>query len=75
MHWFSFDNIQSAEYMVNELVAMIAGREATAQAMDTNVAALKHHLPQLNTLQVWDNLNRSVVSVAMGVCYRWMIVR
>ena len=53
--WFRFDEIQSAEYVVNRIVERLFGVHATSAAMDQKLEALRQAFHQVRCLVVWDN--------------------
>ena len=54
--WFNFQEIHSAEYVVNELARELLGLSATAQPMERKLQALIQKLRREAHLLVWDNL-------------------
>jgi tetratricopeptide (TPR) repeat protein len=53
--WFSFDEIRSAEYVINQLVDSIFGTEALAAPLEQKLAGLIKTLRAHPFLLVWDN--------------------
>ena len=54
--WFNFQEIHSAEYVVNELVQAFLGLSATALPMEQKLQGLVQRLGSEPHLLVWDNL-------------------
>ena len=53
--WLKFDDIRSAEYVINTLIATLFDHAATALPMDKKLLALVAALREQTTLIVWDN--------------------
>lgn len=53
--WFSFQDIGSSEYVVNEMVARLFGTAATANDMAEKLDALVQMLKAQPFIVVWDN--------------------
>ncbi|MCI5126235.1 MAG: tetratricopeptide repeat protein, partial [Candidatus Electrothrix sp. AR5] len=53
--WFSFDEIRSAEYVINQLVDGIFGTEALATPLEQKLAGLIKVFREHSFLLVWDN--------------------
>ncbi|CAK8721767.1 hypothetical protein GCAAIG_11405 [Candidatus Electronema halotolerans] len=53
--WFSFDEIRSAEFVINELVDSIFGTDARAAALEQKLAGLIKVFREHPFLLIWDN--------------------
>jgi tetratricopeptide (TPR) repeat protein len=53
--WFSFQEIRSAEYVINDLVGKLFDTKALAAPLDQKIAALVQALREHQYLLVWDN--------------------
>ncbi len=53
--WFGFDDIRTAEFLINRLVESLFGHDATAQPMEEKQAALIDALREHPMLIIWDN--------------------
>ncbi|MEZ6129191.1 MAG: tetratricopeptide repeat protein [Planctomycetaceae bacterium] len=53
--WFSFQDIRSAEYVINELMGRLFGTNALAASMDQKLTALTKTLNDNAFVIVWDN--------------------
>ena len=53
--WFAFDDIRSAEFVVNRLVTVCLGHDAIALPMEQKLPQLIRALRELRLLVVWDN--------------------
>jgi CHAT domain/Tetratricopeptide repeat/NACHT domain len=53
--WFSFEDIRSAEYVINRLLSACVGHEATALPMEQKWPLLVRMLREQPLLVVWDN--------------------
>ena len=53
--WFSFQDIRSAEFVINDMVGTLFGTNALAESLDKKTAALVNALREHPYLIVWDN--------------------
>jgi tetratricopeptide (TPR) repeat protein len=53
--WFSFQEIRSAEFVINDMVGRLFGTNALAQSLDLKLQALVNVLRETAFLIVWDN--------------------
>jgi tetratricopeptide (TPR) repeat protein len=65
--WFAFDDIHSAEFVIDTIAARFFPPEFKTQATDAKLELLSHALNQHRVLLIWDNFETASGNVDAGV--------
>ena len=65
--WFSFENIHSAEYVINELAKTLVGTEVLSLDLDDKIDRVAQTLRQNQHIIVWDNFESASGIPGTGV--------
>jgi tetratricopeptide (TPR) repeat protein len=66
--WFAFDDIRSAEFVVNRLVTVCLGHNATALPLEQKLPQLIRAMRELRLLVVWDNFESAAGIEGTALC-------